>query len=86
MSGARAVLLRAEGPNFCYGGEDIAWPGMSQGELAGFFDKALAVVNRFERLAIPTIVAVQGRCSGGGLELAIRGDVIIAAESARFFH
>ena len=43
-------------------------------------------MNRFERLAIPTIVAVQGRCSGGGFELAIRGDVIIAAESARFFH
>lgn len=86
MSDARALLLRAEGADFSYGGPDTTWAGMSQSEISGSLEKALFVFNRFERLAIPTIVAVQGRCSGGGFELAMRGDVVIAAESARFFH
>ena len=29
---------------------------------------------------------MQGRCLGGGFELALRADVIVAAESARFGH
>jgi enoyl-CoA hydratase/carnithine racemase len=44
------------------------------------------VFNRFERLPLPVIAAVQGLCFGGGLELAIRADVIIAGESSRFGH
>ncbi len=42
--------------------------------------------NRFERLPIPTVAAVQGLCLGGGLELAVRADVIFAGQTARFGH
>jgi enoyl-CoA hydratase/carnithine racemase len=46
----------------------------------------MSVFNEFERLPLPVIAAVQGLCFGGGFELALRADVIFAAESARFGH
>lgn len=85
-SEARAVLLKAEGPDFSFGGDIVPWPGMSPQELRTSFERYLSVFNQFERIPIPTVAAVQGLCSGGGLELAVRADVIFAGASARFGH
>jgi enoyl-CoA hydratase/carnithine racemase len=82
----RAVLLRANGPDFSFGGDIMNWPDMSIRELRAAFEQYLSVFNRFERLPVPVIAAVQGLCFGGGLELAIRADMIFAAESAAFGH
>jgi enoyl-CoA hydratase/carnithine racemase len=46
----------------------------------------MSVFNRFERMPLPVIAAVQGLCFGGGLELALRADMIVAGESATFGH
>ena len=35
---------------------------------------------------MPVVAAVHGNCFGGGFEIALRADVIVAAESARFCH
>ncbi len=83
---ARALLVRAEGADFSFGGDIAPWPTMTVRELRAAFEVYMATFNRFERLAIPTVAAVQGLCFGGGLELAVRADVIIAAETARFGH
>jgi enoyl-CoA hydratase/carnithine racemase len=83
---ARAVLLKAEGPDFSFGGDIVPWPGMSPHELRTSFERYLSVFNQFERIPIPTVAAVQGLCFGGGLELAVRADVIFAGASARFGH
>jgi enoyl-CoA hydratase/carnithine racemase len=85
-SDARAVLLRAEGPDFSYGGDIEPWPDWDERELRANCERFLWAFNQFERLAIPTVAAVQGLCFGGGLELAIRSDVIFAGQSARFGH
>lgn len=85
-SGARAVLLRSEGHDFCFGGDIMDWPDASIHELRARFERYLSVFNRFERLALPVIAAVQGLCFGGGLELALRADMIFAGESATFGH
>jgi enoyl-CoA hydratase/carnithine racemase len=82
----RAVLARAEGADFSFGGDITNWPEMSVRQLRATFDTYMTVFNRFERLPLPVIAAVQGLCSGGGLELAIRADMIIAGETARFRH
>lgn len=86
LGGARALLVRADGPDFCFGGDIQLWPQMAERDMRAMLERHLAVFNRFERLAIPTVAAVQGLCFGGGLELAVRADVIFAAQSARFGH
>jgi enoyl-CoA hydratase/carnithine racemase len=83
---ARAVVLRAEGPDFSFGGDIEPWPGWDRREMRTHFEHFLQAFNRFERLPVPTVAAVQGLCFGGGLELAVRADVIIAGRSARFGH
>jgi len=82
----RAVLLRSNGPDFSFGGDIMDWPEMSPRRLRAMFEEYMTVFNKFERLPLPVIAAVQGLCFGGGLELAIRADMIVAAESARFGH
>jgi len=85
-SGARAVLLRSEGENFSFGGDIMNWPEASIQELRERFDYYMSVFNRFERMPMPVVAAVQGLCFGGGLELALRADMIFAGESSTFGH
>ena len=42
------------------------------------------VVERLANLPLPVVSAVHGHCYTGALELALAGDIIFAAESARF--
>ena len=85
-SDAAAVLIRSDGPDFCCGGDIRTWPDTPVSELRALFEYHLAVFNSVEQLPLPVIAAVQGLCTGGGLELALRADVIFAGESARFGH
>jgi enoyl-CoA hydratase/carnithine racemase len=85
-SGARVTVVCAEGKDFCFGGDINPWPEMSNQALRGRFEHTMSVFNRFERLPMPVIAAVQGLCFGGGLELALRADLIFAGSSATFGH
>ena len=85
-SDARVVLLRARGRDFSYGGDISDWPDAGVRELRVLLERHMSVFNEFERLPLPVVAAVQGRCLGGGFELALRADVILAAASASFGH
>ncbi|MCU1680661.1 MAG: Enoyl-CoA hydratase [Amycolatopsis sp.] len=85
-SSARAVLVRAEGRDFCFGGDITTWSDLTNRQLRALFEKYLSAFNRLERLPLLVIAAVQGLCAGGGFELALRADIIFAGESARFAH
>ena len=50
----------------------------------GFLERIHAVMNAIDTAPIPTIAAVHGVCFGGGFELALACDLIIADKSARF--
>jgi enoyl-CoA hydratase/carnithine racemase len=86
QSDIRAVLLRAEGPDFSFGGDILPWDGMSHEALRSLFERYMNAFNRFERLPVPVVSAVRGLCFGGGFELVLRADVIFAAASAKFGH
>jgi cyclohexa-1,5-dienecarbonyl-CoA hydratase len=80
-AGTKCLVFFGEGRSWC-AGVDV---GEHKPEMA---DEMIAVFNRLfqimHRLEIPTIAAVHGAALGGGMELAIACDMIIAAKSAAF--
>jgi enoyl-CoA hydratase len=88
----RAVVLRAEGDAFCAGMDPdlLAAPadGRSPAErIRNAYERTRWLHERFQVLADlpqPVVVAVQGDCLGAGLELALMGDLRIAADDAAF--
>jgi enoyl-CoA hydratase/carnithine racemase len=83
-SPARALLVRGEGDDFCLGGDVRDWPGVPTEVLRPKIQVFAEALDHLGRLSIPTIAAVQGGCMGGGFELALSCDLIVATRSARF--
>lgn len=73
------VVLNAAGAVFC-AGNDLK----ERGAAAPRANYQASIVTRLANLPQPVIVAVQGGCFTGGLELALAGDIIVAGESASF--
>lgn len=77
----RAVLLAATGKHFSAGadvGEHL--PPTYRELIPEFLDTVLAIAT----FPLPVVAAVQGRCLGGGFEVAMSADLIVAAEGASF--
>jgi enoyl-CoA hydratase/carnithine racemase len=88
----RVVIVRAEGRAFC-AGVDLGMPedritGRSPAEkVRNYYEKFRWVHERFHVLANlpqPVLMAVHGHCLGAGLEIAMMGDIRIAADDAQF--
>lgn len=75
------VVLAGEGRSFCAGNDLRA---IQAGETAPHPEFQPETVELLATLQQPTIVAVQGHCYTGGLELALAGDLLIAADNAKF--
>jgi enoyl-CoA hydratase/carnithine racemase len=75
----RAVLLRGEGPAFSYGADLKEFVTRPPSELFPLMQEYLDILGEFEALEKPTLAAVHGVCSSGGLELALAFDQIWAA-------
>jgi enoyl-CoA hydratase/carnithine racemase len=84
--GARALLLRADGGVFAAGADVSSFKGMRETEARALLTDYMSVVHEIEDLDVPTVAAVQGMCLGGGLEIALACDVIVAQEGTMFGH
>ena len=83
-SSIRVLVLRAEGPNFSVGGDARLWLGKDANWFRTFIAELNHSYRAIEALRVPTLAVVQGRALGGGLELALACDLVIAAEDAVF--
>jgi len=76
-----AVVLAAEGPHFSFGASvQEHLPESIAETLAGLH----GLIRQMIRMPAPLIAAVRGQCLGGGFELALACDVILAEKSAVF--
>lgn len=82
----RVLILTGDGEKAFVAGADIS--EFTQVEYARQAEelalKGQTLFNRIENLPKPVIMAVNGYALGGGCELALCGDIILAAEHARF--
>lgn len=82
---ARVLLVTGAGEKAFIAGADISeMKSKSALEARTFADKGQKTLRKFEILAIPVIAVVNGFALGGGCELAMSCDWIIASERAQF--
>src|SRR5580693_3953398 len=83
-SDIRALLVRAEGPNFSQGGDVLDFLEKDSNQFRTFIGECNQSYRAIEALQIPTVCAVRGAAYGGAFELALACDFIVAAEDAVF--
>jgi len=81
----RAVFLTADGPTFCSGGDfkmlqtaSDPWPVHRRFRNLSRWLVPLITLDK------PVVVGVRGAAVGGGMGLALTGDILVAGESAKF--
>jgi 2-(1,2-epoxy-1,2-dihydrophenyl)acetyl-CoA isomerase len=80
----RAVLLTGAGRGFC-AGADLLQVLRETPDLGDLIDRYFnPLVLAMRALARPIVVAVNGVAAGAGMNLALAGDIVVAARSASF--
>ena len=83
----RCVILNANGKMFCAGGDLKSVggePSKAGAKIKGMADNLHRGTSTLARMNKPFIVVVNGMAAGAGFSIAISGDFVIAAETAKF--
>ncbi len=81
----RAVVLASAAEKAFAAGADIReMASLSPREAHRHGSRGQRVTRRIERLPLPVLAAVHGVCLGGGCEIALACDLIVASEDATF--
>src|ERR1700726_3101463 len=78
--GCRAILLRSAMRHFCAGAEMASWGTGTTIHTSQSRFKSM--MQDLEDVPVPTVAAINGGALGGGLEVALTCDMIIAADTA----
>ncbi len=87
--GVRALVISGSGKAFCAGVDVKVVAGRSAEEAARFLYQMAdgmheRVIGPIRHMGKPVITAINGVAAGGGLGLALSGDIVIASDQARF--
>jgi enoyl-CoA hydratase len=81
----RVFVVRAAGDAFAAGTDIRQFTGFASGEDGIAYERRLdAVIDRLERVAVPTIAQVHGVAAGGGCAIALACDLRVCTPAARF--
>jgi cyclohexa-1,5-dienecarbonyl-CoA hydratase len=77
----KCLVITGEGRSFCAGVEVGDHKPDQVDEMVAVFNRIFELINMID---IPVIAAVNGACLGGGMEVAIACDIVIASKKAIF--
>jgi 2-(1,2-epoxy-1,2-dihydrophenyl)acetyl-CoA isomerase len=80
----RALLLTGAGRGFCAGQDLTEIVGASAADLGRLLEHYHPLILKIRALSIPVVCAVNGVAAGAGANLALAGDIVLAARSASF--
>ncbi|MFA4837484.1 MAG: enoyl-CoA hydratase/isomerase family protein [Dehalococcoidia bacterium] len=82
----RAVIVTGAGRAFCAGGDvhELLGPSRDPVKIMNLATDGAKMISAMRNLPKPLIAAVNGPAMGGGLNIALACDIIIAAEVASF--
>ncbi|GAB2680392.1 enoyl-CoA hydratase/isomerase family protein [Kribbella swartbergensis] len=79
-----AVVLNGVGPSFCSGGDLVTYAKSDLGTFLSYTHQANAMCRAIAEAPVPIIAAVHGPVLGGGFELALACDLVVATQGATF--
>lgn len=78
----RVITITGAGRGFC-AGADLTALGKEPGDSIPFLERLQSLLVRLAEFRVPVVIGVNGVAMGGGMELVMSSDIVIAAEGIR---
>ncbi len=83
----RPLVLRSDHPTVFLAGADLREiAALDSSSCVEYAERGRTVVDLLEHHPAPTVAAIDGSCSGGGFDIAMACDAVVASPRATFDH